>query len=37
MFDLLDPTLRVKRGAECDGNGCSGTYPDIEVEVLIIH
>ena len=36
MFDLLDPTRRVS-GWACDRDDCGGTYPDIEVEVLIIH
>lgn len=37
MFDLLNPIWRVRGRVVCDVNGRSGTYPDIKVEVLVIH
>jgi hypothetical protein len=37
MFDLLDPIQRVRGRDICNEDGCSGTYPDIEVEVLVVH
>lgn len=37
MFDLLDPIRRVRRRDICERDGCSCTYPDVEIEILIIH
>lgn len=37
MFDLLGPTRRIRGRDVCEVDGRGDTYPDIEVEVFVVH